>query len=558
MYGIKIEVIGNIAKITERPAKITAGTVGLPVVFSFDSQWDKLSKTAVFRAGHVEKIRENLENETTVPWEVLANPNEWLSIGVYGVNADGTVAIPTVWANVRIICDGANTYGDVSAAPSLPIWQKLLNAIGNLLGLTTNAKGNLVEAINEVHNIALAGGIETDKTLSESGKAAEAKATGDAIQKAEAKATRDAIQKSSPYNLLDNSDFRNPVNQKGVTEFTSGQYAIDRWICDLLNFTATLQSDGIHFNGADGGFWLKQRIPLNGSLVPGTKVTMALKKSTGTISGITEIPANGMTNIANSVEEGHLIQLETAADGSYVEYVYFGNNASNEYIVAWAALYEGEYTAENLPVYRPKGYNVELLNCGGYVLGGFGLGTFSAVRSWGEIDNLTLNGWYTLTGEEQDFDGVKTNYAYMHVEAYDTNWVTQTLHLIVPSGAAGLVLKRSRESGTWKPWEWENPPMMPGVEYRTTKRWYGAHVYIKRVDFGFVAPGATASMKHSEYKIHPIHCYGWGSGNALPYFYTDQNYNILIGAAAETVNVSVGSAYTANIDIQVVVEYAKG
>lgn len=80
MNGIKIEVIGNIARVTERPARITAGTVGLPVVFSFDSQWDNLSKTAVFRAGHVEKIRENLENETTVPWELLATPDEWLSI----------------------------------------------------------------------------------------------------------------------------------------------------------------------------------------------------------------------------------------------------------------------------------------------------------------------------------------------------------------------------------------------------------------------------------------------------------------------------------------------
>ena len=183
MDGVKIEVTGNIARIVERPARITSGTVGLPVEFSFDSQWDGLSKTAVFRAGRVVKIAENLEAETIVPWEVLERPNVWLCIGVYGVHDDGTVAIPTIWANVCVICEGVNPDGDVSTAPTLPVWQRLCNAVGNLLGLTTNAKGNLVEAINEVHNIALAGGIETDPTFTQEGKAAEAMATGDEFWK---------------------------------------------------------------------------------------------------------------------------------------------------------------------------------------------------------------------------------------------------------------------------------------------------------------------------------------------------------------------------------------
>ena len=51
MNGIHIAVTGNMAKVTEKPGKITSGTVGLPVEFSFDSQWDDLRKIAVFQAG---------------------------------------------------------------------------------------------------------------------------------------------------------------------------------------------------------------------------------------------------------------------------------------------------------------------------------------------------------------------------------------------------------------------------------------------------------------------------------------------------------------------------
>lgn len=185
MYGIKIEVTDNIVRVIERPARITAGTVGLPVEFSFGNQWEGLSKAAVFRAGCVEMFVENIETQAAIPWEVLEKPDVWLSVGVYGVNADGSVSIPTIWANVGVIRDSADL--GVSPAPTPPVWQRIWNAIGNLTGLATNAKDNLVEAINEVNSIALAGGIESDPTLSQSGKAADAKATGDALaQKAPA------------------------------------------------------------------------------------------------------------------------------------------------------------------------------------------------------------------------------------------------------------------------------------------------------------------------------------------------------------------------------------
>lgn len=199
MKGIKIEVTGNIARVTEKPARITAGTVGLPVEFSFDEPWEGLDKTAVFQAGRVCKIVENLNAETVVPWEVLVKNGLWLSIGVYGTNKDGSCAIPTTWANVSVIAVSAHPNGDPSTDPTLPVWQKLLNAVGNLLGLKTRAKNNLVDAINEVHNIAIAGGVETDPTLSMPGLAADAAVTGEALGSKPGRKTADGGEIFNDY-----------------------------------------------------------------------------------------------------------------------------------------------------------------------------------------------------------------------------------------------------------------------------------------------------------------------------------------------------------------------
>lgn len=115
MEAIKIEVIGNIARATEKPVKTTSGTVGLPVEFTFDSEWDGLRKVAVFHAGEIRKDMVIVDGATVVPIEIMEKPNVRLHIGVYGVNEDGSVAIPTIWANVGKIYPGAVPGGDMGS-----------------------------------------------------------------------------------------------------------------------------------------------------------------------------------------------------------------------------------------------------------------------------------------------------------------------------------------------------------------------------------------------------------------------------------------------------------
>ena len=233
-------------------------------------------------------------------------------------------------------------------------------------------------------------------TPSADGDAATKKYVDDADVSVKQYAMTYAKKVGNPYNLFDNSDFRNPVNQRGVTSYVSGQYGIDRWVCDLSGFTATVQSDGIHMVGSEGGFWFKQHVPIDSRVKVGTTLTMVVKKKNKSpMVGVLTIPANG-GDTSVSPEANNVFQFVTSSDGSYVAVVYFGNNANEEYILEWAALYEGEYTVDTLPAYQPKGYAVELVACNvsneGNPSGGKVLWTNASPTSSFAAQTLTISG----------------------------------------------------------------------------------------------------------------------------------------------------------------------
>lgn len=96
--------------------KITSGTVGLPVVIEYDDEWRGLLKNISFRAGGIVRVRKNVANETTVPWEILRKSGIPLEIGIEGRNEDGSIVFPTVWYSVGRILEGAS--GKIPAAPN--------------------------------------------------------------------------------------------------------------------------------------------------------------------------------------------------------------------------------------------------------------------------------------------------------------------------------------------------------------------------------------------------------------------------------------------------------
>ena len=66
----------------------------------------------------------------------------------------------------------------------------------------------------------------------------------------------------------------------------------------------------------------------------------------------------------------------------------------------------------------------------------------------------------------------------------------------------GCYVKRIRVQGVWQPWEWVNPPLIPGVEYRTTRRWNKRPVYEKSINTGALSAGTTKSVAHGVENIY--------------------------------------------------------
>lgn len=135
-----------------------------------------------------------------------------------------------------------------------------------------------------------------------------------------------SMRAAAPYNLLDNSDFRHPVAQAGIGGSHGNQaYAVDRWKLTSGNCNAASTMPGLYLNGT---------------------ITQRLEHlPSGAVSAFVGM-TSGQANISYS-------------DGTVTI-------TSSGGVIAWAALYEGTYTQDTMPEYRPKGYGAELVECQRY------------------------------------------------------------------------------------------------------------------------------------------------------------------------------------------------
>ena len=113
-----------------------------------------------------------------------------------------------------------------------------------------------------------------------------------------------------------------------------------------------------------------------------------------------------------------------------------------------------------------------------YAPAGYGLGkrvTNATVQTLADANDGTLTGWYRIDANTQNGIGYV---ATLRVVAYSETNVVQTAYQHNRTDTL-QIRRRSCLYGTWGEWEWVDPPMFAGTEYRTTERWHGRPVYKK-------------------------------------------------------------------------------
>lgn len=176
-----------------------------------------------------------------------------------------------------------------------------------------------------------------------------------------------------PYNLLDNSDFVHPIAQAGVNGAHGATgYAVDRW--NRTNgATVSQAADGLKIV-SDKTSWtagIQQRIEAKRFA---DVMTFAVRGVFPVACRLYVYIGSGTTNFGTAyfqgdTEERTLVLKLTKPDGltgDEVVNIYISpdtGSTGTAAVVRWAAIYEGEYTAETLPPYAPKGYAAELAEC---------------------------------------------------------------------------------------------------------------------------------------------------------------------------------------------------
>lgn len=186
---------------------------------------------------------------------------------------------------------------------------------------------------------------------------------------------------------------------------------------------------------------------------------------TGGIPAVKALPGEGGGGgdssaivVEDENDDGHLY-IEMYSSDSYIDHLTDKNNPH-------------EVTAEQI----------------GAAPAGYGLGKISSenrISTVAQLDALKVNCNF-LYGSETEFiqcSGQNISYAYGRVDAYDG---TQRKMTIIPAAPQlnSTIVRYADASGVWGEWEWINPPMVIGTEYRTTERIGGKAVYKKKDSSG--------------------------------------------------------------------------
>lgn len=119
---------------------------------------------------------------------------------------------------------------------------------------------------------------------------------------------------------------------------------------------------------------------------------------------------------------------------------------------------------------------------------GYGLGD-SAVK-YEDLNDATNCGWWIIESST-----LNRPFGYgmgMTIKRYSNRFVQIAFNPHM--SGSGEICVRSYNGTEWLPWEYINPPMYLNTEYRTTDRWGGKPVYVKRISFGALPASGSSNV----------------------------------------------------------------
>ena len=121
----------------------------------------------------------------------------------------------------------------------------------------------------------------------------------------------------------------------------------------------------------------------------------------------------------------------------------------------------------------------------------YGLGSNAATIPGNDLNNAISGGFYAFSSAVQNIPSFKSGKVLV-MPYTSLQYYTQIAFAALTSEIA----VRFCNGGNWGPWEYLNPLLSLGVEYRTVERYNGKPVYVKAINFGALPNNTNKSVEH--------------------------------------------------------------
>ena len=190
--------------------------------------------------------------------------------------------------------------------------------------------------------------------------------------------------------------------------------------------------------------------------------------------------------------------------------------------------------------------------------GGFGLGGNTRfLTEDDDVNAISESGWFTWDSPHTPKNAISLSWSnIMRVDAQNDVVNSKTIYGVVNSPGYPIVARNMTYGSFVGKWEYENPPMLLGIEYRTTERYLGKPVYVQVVDFGQL-PNTSTTGKYIPNMDNVDKTIRWSgltsNGYSLPggdlYTGWDEIAVRIVGNRIDVKTTTDESAYTATFTL---------